>query len=60
MTVERPIRYCFKIIGMRQLPEDSLQTVLAPGKKALHRSCSEDNRNSASPPQGVRDVLIVG
>jgi len=40
---------------------DSLQTVLALGKKAaMHTSCSVGNRSLTLPRPGAQDELIVG
>ena len=57
---EITIRYYFRLTEY-SIPDDSLQTVLAPGKKAaLHRSCSASNRSLTLPPPGAQDELIVG
>ena len=57
---EITIRYDFRL-SEYSIPDDSLQTVLASGKKAaLHTSCSASNRNLTLPPPGAQDELIVG
>lgn len=57
---EITIRYCIRF-SEYSIPDDSLQTVLAMGKRAaLHRSCSASNRSLTLPPPGAQDELIAG
>lgn len=57
---EITVRYCFRL-SEYGIPDDSLQTVLAPGKKAAeHTSCSASNRSLTLPRPDAQDELIVG
>lgn len=57
---EITVRYYIRL-SEYDIPDDSLQTVLALGRKAAHHtSCSASNRSLTLPRPDAQDELIVG